>query len=412
MSGFINRIFRFREKADQIRELEALHSISRSMHILNLEEILQNILEGVTQVIGFDRARLYLLDEETNTLRCRMAVGIEREKIEKLSLPLGKGGSILRLVVLEKKPYVVEDAMCDTRVNPDLKKLFNLKSFAAVPLLGHNNKILGAISADNLFSQKAISREKVKTLQTFAIQAGLAIENAQAYEKTAAHLKATQDKLIQAEKLAVLGRLSAAIAHEIRNPLTSIKILINSLNLKDESQREDIKVINGEIERINRMINRLLEFSRPGSPQFARVDPNAVLEETLKIAAGEMKACHIELEKDLKPLPSIMADRGQLKQVFLNLILNAIQAMPQGGNLKIRSIPDSDFVRISIEDSGRGISDDVKVRLFEPFFTTKEDGLGLGLSIVQRIVHDHNGVIEVKDARPKGAIFTVSLPKR
>lgn len=415
-----------KQELKRLKELSALHEISRSMQTLDLDEILHLILDGVTKAIGFDRTRLYLINEEKTRLECKMAVGIEKEKIEGITLPLDKKNSMLARSVIEKKPFIVEDALNDPRVNKELKKLFGLKSFAVVPLIGRD-KVLGAITADNLFSHRVITPEKFESLITFANQAGLALENAKMYEelKSFSHqleervemakkdLRRTQDKLIQSEKLAALGKLSAGIAHEIRNPLTSIKVLIHSLTAKvtdTETKEKDIKVIEDEIERVNQIINRFLDFARPKEPEFSWVDINQTLEETISLVSGEVKEQNVVLEKEMSSLLHVQADGEQMKQVFLNLFLNAIQAMPEGGKLRIKTNLKGQYIRIEIQDEGTGIPEEIKDKLFEPFFTTKEEGIGLGLSTAKRIIDDHKGSIEVRNSHPKGTVFIINLP--
>ncbi len=415
-----------KEELKRLKELSALHEISRSMQTLDLDEILHLILDGVTKAIGFDRTRLYLINEGGTRLQCKMAVGIEKEKIEGITLPLDKENSMLARSIIEKKPFIVEDALNDPRVNKDLKKLFGLKSFAVVPLIGRD-KVLGAVTADNLFSDRVITPEKFESLITFANQAGLALENAKMYEelKSFSHqleervkvatedLKRTQDKLIQSEKLAALGKLTAGIAHEIRNPLTSIKVLIHSLAEKiadTETKEKDIKVIEDEIERVNQIIDRFLDFARPKEPEFSLVDINQILEETISLVSGEVKEQNVVLEKKFSALPRLYADREQMKQVFLNLFLNAVQAMPEGGKLGIRTDLLGQRVRIQIQDQGIGIPESIKDKLFEPFFTMKEEGVGLGLSIVKRIIDDHKGSIKVRNSHPQGTVFAINLP--
>lgn len=152
-------------------------------------------------------------------------------------------------------------------------------------------------------------------------------------------LKRTQEKLIQSEKLAALGKLSAGIAHEIRNPLTSIKILINSLaeKLENGKTKEDIEVIEDEIERMNRIIKSFLDFARPKEPEFSSVNINRILETTVNLVSGELKEHNIVLKKEIFSLPHIQADEEQMRQIFLNLLLNAIEAMPEGGKLRIET---------------------------------------------------------------------------
>ena len=423
---FQKRQERIQEELKRIRELSTLHKISKSMQTLDLDEILHLILEGATKAIGFDRTRLYLINEKKQRLECKMAVGIEKERIAGITLPLDKEDSMVARAAIEKRPFIVEDVGNDPRVNKDLKELFGLKSFAVVPLIGRD-KVLGAITADNLFSERVITPEKFESLITFANQAGLALENAKMYDElksfsrqleekvkiATADLRSTQDKLIQSEKLAALGKLIAGIAHEIRNPLTSIKILIHSLTQRindTETQKEDIKVIENEIERVNRIIKRFLDFARPKEPEFSPTDINQALAETIALVTLNIREQNIDLEKKFSPLPHIRVDKEQMKQVFLNLFLNAIQAMPDGGKLRVKTDRQDQYIKIEIQDEGVGIPKQIEDKLFEPFFTTKGEGIGLGLSIVQRIIDDHQGLITVDSAYPKGAVFTIALP--
>ena len=413
---FQKRQERIQEELKRLRELSALHDISKSMQTLNLDEILHLILDGVTRAIGFDRTRLYLVNEAKNRLECEMAVGIEKEKIKEINLPLDRGNSMVARSIIERRPFVVKDAATDPGVNRELRELFALKSFAVVPLIGRD-RVLGAITADNLFSDRLITPEKFESLITFANQAGLALENVKTYNelRSFSHqleekVKIATQKLIQSEKLAALGKLSAGIAHEIRNPLTSIKVLIHSI--KDTgAKEEDIKVIGDEIERVNRIIKRFLDFARPREPEFSLTDINRVLEETITLISHDADEQDIVLEKKLSTIPDVAADKEQMKQVFLNLFLNALAAMPEGGKLRVESrIESGMFVEIILADTGEGISKEDLRRIFEPFFTTKEEGIGLGLSIVKRMIDDHKGSIEVRNNHPKGTVFTVSLP--
>ena len=423
------------EELERVRELSLLHDISQSMYTLNLEEILELILQGVARGIGFDRVRLYLLDEEKKQLVCKVAVGVEREKINSLSLPYDREDNIISRAILERRPFIVEDASRDPRVNRGLINFLDVKSFAAVPLLSRE-KVLGGIAADNLVSQRSITEKKLQSLMIFANQAALALENALMYEELRAfssqlgervkratlELEETQRQLFQSEKLAALGKLSAGIAHEIRNPLTSIKILIHSL--VDEmatpaSREKDLAVIETEIEQVNKIIKQFLDFARPRPPSLEPIDVRKVLEETLALIVYEMEAQEVLLEREYAPgLPPVPMDREQMKQVFLNLLLNAIQAMEQGGKLKVATalkhpVPGANrgsFAKISFQDTGKGIPEDVKGKVFEPFYSTKEGGIGLGLSIAQRIVEEHGGEIRLESSPGKGTVFYLTIP--
>jgi len=423
------------EELQRVQELSLLREIGQSMHTLNLDEILELILQGVVAGIGFDRARLYLLDEGKNQLICRLAVGIGKDSLPTLSLPYDRDDNIISRAISEGKPFIVEDAARDPRVNRDLIGFLGVKSLAAAPLLSRK-KVLGGIAADNLISEAKITEGKLQSLMIFANQAALALENALMYEelksfneqlgarvkKAAAELEATQKQLFQAEKLAALGKLSAGIAHEIRNPLTSIKILIHSLadpGATESSREKDLNVIESEIERVNKIIRQFLDFARPRPPSLEPVDARKLIEETLALVGYEIESQGVQLQQeDEGGLPPVAMDREQMKQVLLNLILNALQAMPQGGRLRIQtSLRASEeggktkrAVEIRVQDTGEGVPAEIQGKIFEPFFSTKEEGIGLGLSVAQRIVEEHGGTIRVASAEGGGTVFSITLP--
>jgi signal transduction histidine kinase/putative methionine-R-sulfoxide reductase with GAF domain len=398
------------------------------METLDIDEILRLVLEGVTKNIGFDRARLYLVNEKRNVLECKMAVGIDEERIKGITLRLNPEESVVARSIFKKQPFVIPDARKDPRVNPIIKERFTLHSLVVIPLLV-KEKALGAIAADFVRADKNITKEALESLMVFAQQAGLAIHNAFMYQelktfsqqmeekiqKTTADLSKTEAQLIRSERLAALGQLAAGIAHEIRNPLTSINILIHSLasNLPSEtSQKEDLQVIEEEIHRINEIVDQFLRFAKPSPPLFQKVEGTSIFEETLQLLRPQIEKQGIVVQKEFQTLPPILMDREQIKQVILNLLLNAVQAMPKGGHLVLKGqIPkDEQWVKLLIQDSGVGIPPEDINKLFDPFFSTKEGGIGLGLSIAHRIIDQHHGKIEVESAPGKGTLFTLWLP--
>jgi signal transduction histidine kinase/putative methionine-R-sulfoxide reductase with GAF domain len=398
------------------------------METLDIDEILRLVLEGVTKNIGFDRARLYLVNEKRNVIECKMAVGIDDERIKGITLRLDPEDSIVARSILEKQLFVIPDASKDSRVNPIVKEKFNLHSLVVIPLLAKENA-LGAIAADFVEPNKNITNETIESLMVFAQQAGLAIHNAFMYQelktfsqqmeekiqKTTADLRKTEAQLIRSEKLAALGQLAAGIAHEIRNPLTSINILIHSLteNLSSgDSHKEDLKVIEEEINRINEIVDQFLRFAKPAPPLLEKTEVVSIFKETLQLLRPQIEKQRIAVKKEFQTLPPIWMDREQMKQVILNLLLNAIQALPKGGNLALKGqiAEDDQWIQLSIQDSGVGIPGEDIDKLFDPFFSTKEGGIGLGLSIAHRIIDQHHGKIEVESAAGKGTLFTVWLP--
>lgn len=398
------------------------------METLDIDEILRAVLKGVTKNIGFDRARLYLINEKRNCLECKMAVGVDEDEIKGITLPLDVDDSILARSVIEKRPFIVRDVAKDTRVNKTLKEKFNLKSLIVVPVMT-KEKVFGAISADNVKPHKKISKEAFESVIALSQQASLAIHHAFRYKELKElsqkmeerikeaqnELRKTEMELFRAEKLAALGQLAAGFAHEIRNPLTSINLLIQSLIEKlpkNETYIEDLNVIEGEIERIDEIINQFLRFAKPSQPILERIEIIPILEEVLQLLKLQIEKQKIIVKREFSKLPPIIIDKEQIRQVFLNLILNAIQAMPDGGELKLggQLSGEGRFVKLQFKDSGIGIPQEHIGRIFDPFYTTKDNGIGLGLSIVHRIIDQHQGRIEVDSNLGKGTLFTIWLP--
>jgi len=237
-------------------------------------------------------------------------------------------------------------------------------------------------------------------------------ELSDAYQK----LQSTFEQLKKADRLAALGQLSAGIAHEIRNPLGSIKgsfeILESEIRPGSEKY-EFVKIIKEEIARINSIVESFLQFSRPPKPKLQPTSINDLVETTLTLFKKRAQECKIEIRKQLDPdLPMINFDRDQIRQVLLNIVLNSSDSMPDGGVLEIRTGIGNHNRRISVDisDSGAGISDEDLDRIFDPFFTTKAHGTGLGLSISYQLIQNHGGTITAYKNKDGGLTFHVELP--
>jgi len=233
-------------------------------------------------------------------------------------------------------------------------------------------------------------------------------------------LEESQQQLIQAEKLACLGQMAACIAHEVNNPLAGILAYTQLLSRKlknDSISQEDalnyLSKIEMETTRSGKLIRNLLEFSHQSPPAFSLVEANKVIEQALDLAIHSTRRKNIKVVKELSPtLPGIMADSDQLQQVFVNLILNAIQSMPKGSTLTIHTSAGNNGVIIEVKDTGCGISPENIPKLFTPFFTTKREvkGVGLGLAVAYGIIQRHQGKIEIQSKQGEGSTFIVCLP--
>ncbi len=233
-------------------------------------------------------------------------------------------------------------------------------------------------------------------------------------------LKQSQEQLIQAEKLTSLGQLAASIAHEVNNPIAGVLIYTQLLmkkitadTLPKEKALDYLSKMDSELTRSGRLIRNLLDFARQTNPSLTLINLNEVIDRAYSLVAHSADIQHVDVVRDLSPsLPEVMADPDQLQQVLANLMLNAIQAMPEGGTLTLHTSADSEGkVRIDVQDTGIGISKENMQKLFTPFFTTRKEvkGVGLGLAVAHGIIERHKGRIEVNSEEGKGSTFTISL---
>ncbi len=228
-------------------------------------------------------------------------------------------------------------------------------------------------------------------------------------------VKAFEDQLVESEKLATAGQMAAGLAHEIRNPLTSIKMFGQVLQKRLKDRPEDQKaflLLVKEIDRLDRIIQEIIDRTSPGKLQLEKHDPNKVLNEVIDIAEQSLRTQNIKVQKNLSPhLPEIVMDAEKIKSVIWNLVLNAKDAMPKGGELIFTTrIDDNAAVEIIMEDSGVGIATENEKRLFQPFFTTKPEGMGLGLSISRKIIKTHGGSLALKRREKNGTRASILFP--
>jgi signal transduction histidine kinase len=234
-------------------------------------------------------------------------------------------------------------------------------------------------------------------------------------------LERSQEHLVQSGKWAMVGKLAAGVAHSIRNPLTSVNMRLFSLKRSlamSDSQQEDFQVISEEIRHIDAIVRNFLEFSRPPKLKIQRISPSAVVDMALVLLRHRLESYGVEVKLNRAArLPAVLTDPDQLKEVLVNLVLNACEVMPGGGKISIReaAVTDSRLgpaVIIRVSDTGPGIPKSIQDQVFQPFFSTKEEGTGLGLSIATRIIADHGGRLELESRAPAGATFIITLPLR
>jgi signal transduction histidine kinase len=443
------------EQKEKIHRLALLRKLAELMQgTLQIDRLLHLILTCVTAgtALGFNRARLFLVDKERNIVYGKMAVGPssleeankiwseiaskyeELEDLVKASednyrydtplhmitrlmvYPLTEEKEIIVSCIKTKKPILEKDAFHNPNIDKKFVTMIDANEFVCVPLIVEDEAI-GAICADNVYSRKPITEEQVELLSVFANRAALAIANAEAYKKLEEknqQLKEAQERLVRSERLAVIGNMAAYIAHEIRNPLVTIggfarAILRNSI---DNAQvRQNVKIIVDEVGRLEKILANIMDFSKPVEVVKVASQINELLENTCYLMEPYFKNGRIQVIKKLnKMIPKIVVDPTQMKQVFLNLIKNAVESMPDGGKLTVETVVEDKYIKINISDTGEGMTTEVMQNLFVPFFTTKVDGTGVGLAVSQKIIDDHGGFIKMKSVLKEGTTFSIYLP--
>lgn len=392
---------------------ESLSSVSRTINsTLNLDEALRSITKEACDLMRARMCSLMLLDESRQWLELRASYGAGEAYVKKPRLNAEE--SLIGVVVRRKKPLQVANVQADNRYqNIELARRENLVSLLSVPLV-FSGQAIGALSVYTAKSY-SFSNEEIRILSALAELSAIAIEKARLYER----IVDVEEQLRQNEKLSALGLLAAEVAHEIRNPLTVMKLLYHSLDLKFETKdprSKDAKIIESKIEHLNKIVEQILDFARTTEPKFAPVNLNDLVDELGLLVRHKLSNQGIKLVRDLQPdLPFVLGDAPQLEQAFLNLILNAAEAMTSGGTLTIRSriLRNGDKphqVVMEFKDTGEGMTDDQKKRAFKSLLvTTKAKGSGLGLAIVGRIIETHQGQIRIRSKQGRGTTIGILL---
>jgi len=403
----------FREKYEYKRILREFSK--RLVSFLDEQDLLNNMAHALTEVLGVDKISLILFDKEKKIYRARASRNLDDHKIMELSFPrndpfFGWLKERREIAVREELERVIDNP----KIDPMIERLKFMESEVCIPLLA-KHELIGIVNLGNKISRDMYSHEDIELLNYFASQAAIALENARLYED----LKKSKLIIRRADKLASLGTLSAGLAHEIKNPLVAIKTFIQLLpeRFEDEEFRNYFfNVASGEVDRLSDLINTLLDFARPSEPSFQMGNINEIMNKVILLIENEAKRKNLKIKRHYSSdVPEVMLDPEQIKQVFLNIILNATEATPENGFLTVETRRlDKDrgreFVQVEARDTGRGISKENLERIFEPFFSTKDGGSGLGLAVSHHIVQEHQGYIEVESEVGRGTSFFINLP--
>lgn len=406
----------FRLKA---RLFESLASVGQTINsTLTLDEALQVITREACVLMKAKMASLLLLDETQEWLDLRASYGAGPGYINKPRLSAAE--SLLGVVVRRKRPLQVENVQVSSRYqHVEVARQEGLVSLLSVPLV-FRGQATGTLSVYT-GEPHSFSNEEIRILSALADLSAVALEKARLYER----IVGLEEALRQSEKLSVVGLIAAEVAHEIRNPLTVMKMLYHSLDLRfspDDPRSKDVEVIGRKMDHLNRIVEHVLDLARSNEPQLALVNANQLLDDLALLTRHKLNHQNVRLVRNLDPaLPLVRADATQLEQAFLNLTLNALEAMPNGGTLTLTSrtaLPspgsrETAGVVIEFADTGEGMTPEQQKRVFTSLLsTTKPQGAGLGLAIVSRIIEAHGGQIRVQSNPGHGTTITLFLPLR
>ncbi len=399
-------------------DLERLNAAGQALNAsLDLDQVLVTVVRQIRELLNVQACSVWLLDEDSGELVCRRAAGAHAAKVR--GWRLGPGQGLAGSVAQNGKSLLVTDTECDPRHYPgvDEETGLQMRSILSVPLR-IKGKMVGVIQA--LDSRPGrLGTGAVPMVESLASSAAIALENAQLYENLQERLRElsqAQAQLVQTAKMAAVGDLAAGVAHELNTPLTSIlgytEMLLEQAP-SDARARRRLEAICRQAAKARDIVRSLLDFAEPHDYIIDRVDLNALLQQSLLLLRQRLENKGIIILEQYEPdLPCPAMDASRMKQVFLNLCINALQAMPHGGTLTVRSERSGDGVAASFIDSGEGIPAENMPRVFEPFFTTRavDEGTGLGLSVSLGIVQAHGGRIEVQSKVGAGSTFVVWLP--
>lgn len=418
LSSVMMNARRYQELQTNVRQLQAVRETALDIAAdLDLDALLRRVVHRAKALVGARGGGLALVDPRGEFVRMVVSENPWQDTTgTEIPFMAGLEGQVAAL----GEPLVIADYNAwSGRLNPE--KPAHFRAVAGIPLK-LKGQVIGVLSVSDDRPGYLFRPGDLQILELLAPQVAIFIRNARLYQELQERVRAqraAESQLVRSARLAAVGEMAAGVAHELNNPLTTVSGFIE-LALEelpaDSPQREDLQLVLREARRARGVVRRLLDFSRPGENLRVRSDVNELVGEVLTLVQHLVRTNGIEMRIQLwDDLPWINIDPNQIKQVLLNLLHNAIQAMPTGGTLTIQTAhqqrSNRDWLTIAIQDSGVGISPEALERIFEPFYTTRQvgAGTGLGLSVSYGIVNEHGGFIEVESQVNRGSTFTVWL---
>ena len=398
-----------RQQAEQLHYMGQLISAS-----LNEEDVFSSAIDSLRAMFNVMSGSIILRDPQTGDLLFASSMD-ELSALQHTRIPAGKG--IVGQVVATGYPLIVNDVQQYPHffAVPDSKTGMTTQSTLCVPL-NVQDRIIGAIQLINKKNGR-FSETDLNLLSGIASSIAIAIDNAQLYRQQATliqQLHASQDQLVQSEKLAATGRLAASLAHEINNPLQAVHSCLQltiEFDLPPKKQIEYLQMATEEVERLSALVNHIMDFSRPSTKKPTAESINKLINQVMRLADKHISHHNWTIEQhlasDIPPIP-VVAD--QIAQVFLSIVLNAFDAMSDDDMLQIDTQYKDGWILARFRDNGKGMTADVMENIFEPFYTTKDMAAGLSLTISYNIIRQHGGYIDVESEPGQGSLFTVRLP--
>ncbi len=386
------------------------------MLIVDPEQLTNNLLSKLKELISVEKAFVYLVNQSessrTFSLVDKVSEGASRLPNLTINSRIAQWFRANRQIL-----FFEGDKEVINYLSSELQPFLDLSVNLAFPLISMD-RLIGIVFLH--ISQEPLNKIQIANLQVLGKQAGLAFENALLFKERLRQ----NERMFRAEQLATMGQFAAGIAHELRNPLTAIRSTIQYLAsdfAEDTDQKRLANDILGEVDRLNNIVGNLLSLAQPAESNPEEINIPQEIERCLNFIEAKAKSQNVKLQTDFENnLPKLTFDPAELRQLLLNVVMNALQAMPEGGTLSIKAHQlteggpnyTSGFNRllIQVEDEGAGIASDLHDKVFEPFFTTKAGGTGLGLAICNSIVKRYNGEIWVKKAKSGGTEVNIALP--
>ena len=419
LAGLIENVRLHDETRKRALNLELLHQVAaRVVGLTDIAEISQTAADLMAEGFVYELATVLIANESREYLVVEGVGGAGAHLIKrglKNTIRAGITGQVFR----SGQSCVVNDTSLDA--DYVVYSGWQAGSEMCVPLR-EGEQILGVVNVERV-RKDAFFDNDLLVLEALAGTLSSVIMNALRYQQLQEHIKSERianERLIQSARLAAVGEMAAGVAHELNNPLTTVSGFVELVldDIPDDGpQRADLELVLREAQRARKVVRRMLDFSRPGEGFRDRADLNDMISDVIALVKHRAHTSGVELHLELwNDLPLILVDREQIKQVLLNLIRNALQSMPCGGILNLKTMPrerdDQEWVSVKVQDTGQGISQGNLGRIFEPFFTTQPPGkgTGLGLSVSYGIIQDHGGMIEVSSTPREGSTFIVWLP--